>query len=81
MQLVDYRNGLVHARSSRPETMQQSDQAKPLPSKTTLLESAMLNTGAASGEGKSRGDVVRGKRLTQARGSRGKSDDSSGARL
>lgn len=34
--LVDYRNGLVHGGSSRPETSSQGDAQKPVPSKTEL---------------------------------------------
>ena len=34
--LVRYRDGLVHARASRPETDSQPKEAKPLPSKTVL---------------------------------------------
>ena len=36
LQLVCYRDGLVHARSSRPETISQLDKENPLPSKTKL---------------------------------------------
>ena len=35
-QLVWYRDGLVHASSSRPETISQLDKENPLPSKTNL---------------------------------------------
>jgi len=35
-ELVNYRDGLVHARASRPETSSLSDDEKPLPSKTDL---------------------------------------------
>jgi hypothetical protein len=34
--LICYRNGLVHARASRPETKGQADDENPIPSKTTL---------------------------------------------
>ena len=34
--LVDYRNGLVHARASRPESDSQSEESNPLPSKGNL---------------------------------------------
>jgi len=34
--LISYRNGLVHARASRPETTGQSDGENPVPSKMTL---------------------------------------------
>ena len=34
--LVDYRDGLVHASASRPETDSQPEKEKPLPSKTDL---------------------------------------------
>jgi len=34
--LVKYRNGLIHARASRPETHSQPDDEKPLPSKAIL---------------------------------------------
>jgi hypothetical protein len=38
MQLVEVRNGLVHARASRPETAQQPQEEKPVPSKNDLDE-------------------------------------------
>jgi hypothetical protein len=41
---------------------------------TILVESSMVNTGESSGDGKRSGEVVRRKRLTKARGPRGKSD-------
>jgi hypothetical protein len=34
--LVDYRNGLVHARASRPRTRRQPEKEQPRPSKSTL---------------------------------------------
>lgn len=36
--LVEYRDGLVHARSSRPQTHPQPEAERPLPSKSTLDE-------------------------------------------
>ncbi len=36
IELVEMRNGLVHARASRPETVQQPQKEKPLPSKGDL---------------------------------------------
>lgn len=36
LELVHYRNGLIHARSSRPETASLPDEQRPVPSKTTL---------------------------------------------
>jgi len=42
-----------------------------------LFESSMRNTGGSSEDAKSSGEVVRGKRLTKARGLRGESDGAS----
>jgi hypothetical protein len=36
LELIEYRNGLIHARSSRPETASIAEKEKPIPSKTTL---------------------------------------------
>jgi hypothetical protein len=36
LQLVEYRNGLIHARSSRPENSSLADNEKPVPSKSEL---------------------------------------------
>lgn len=40
LKLVDYRNGLIHAQASRPETKSQPKEEKPLPSKTILEETS-----------------------------------------
>ena len=36
LKLIEYRNGLIHARASRPETASLSEKEKPKPSKTIL---------------------------------------------
>ena len=40
LELIEYRNGLIHARASRPETASLSDKEKPKPSKTSLDDMA-----------------------------------------
>ena len=36
LKLIEYRNGLIHARNSRPETASLDEKEKPKPSKTRL---------------------------------------------
>lgn len=36
LELIEYRNGLIHARSSRPEMASLPEKERPVPSKTTL---------------------------------------------
>ena len=61
----------VQRLGSRKERMGQGEKHATY---SVLFESSMTNTGDSSGDVKSSGEVVRGKRLTKARGSRGESD-------
>jgi hypothetical protein len=46
LELIAYRNGLIHARASRPESSSITEEEKPVPSKSTLDQ---LNAGWATG--------------------------------